>query len=131
MRKIAERYEKTFIEKYGISSVVDEIEELTTKNKDLDESELYKLLPHVGMLYIPINRQFKYLLPNNIEITTKLYPVKVVEVDEEKAVIYEFDYHEKWWNVKTFKHADYVIKGNELMFASHFEAKMLLAGRMT
>lgn len=127
MRKLNERWEKTFIEKYGINSVLDEIEECTTKNKYLDQVDLYKLLPYLGMLYIPVNRHFKRLLPDDAAfIVNGLCPVKVVSVDEKEAVIYEFDDHEKWWNVKTFRHKNYLIKGNELILAPHYEALLYL-----
>lgn len=126
MRKLAERYEKTFIEKYDINSVEEEIEELTKKNKNMNEWELYQLLPYLGMLYIPINSGFRRLLPNNAVLEGTFCPVKVTSVDEEKATIYEFDDHERWWNVKTFVHINYLVKGNQLILAPYYEAKLYL-----
>lgn len=114
------RYRRTFVEKYGIASIIskEDCQEMINKlvleyrkaNTNLSEDEwIFNKLPYLGILYCSLNTDLWY--DTNI-IYPDLIRVKVISVEENWCTVVTIDDHNKGIAILRRLNNKYLIEGN-------------------
>jgi len=95
-----QRQTKTLQEKYGLTSIKDDVYKLmeNTTWEDRSDKEYFESLPHLGVFYIPYEPEFSSLIHerDNGDIITdeiELIKAKVIEVKDDKFIYMHYDDH--------------------------------------
>jgi len=129
------RYRRTFVEKYGITSIIskEDCREMINKlildyrkvNTNLSEDEwIFNKLPYIGILYYSAGSGLWY--DTNLWRDSKedkpLIRNKVIAVDEIKCTIVSIDDHSGGIAIMNYKeHKDLLIEGNVCKHITEFE----------
>ena len=119
------RHNKTLIEKYGVQSVIEEVNEYLGQFKYRGQKE-FNNMPYIGIAYIPYGDPFRNKMDYkmrkeliydfetfDLETDTESYiKAKVIEINDDKFVISHYDNHHHDICLMDAKTNDYYITGN-------------------
>lgn len=116
------RHVKTFVEKFGISTVKLELEDFIKRMRarKLTDLEIYQDAPNIGIVYCPFSINdlwYDKEEPDAIFGTEKMVRLKVIEVTEEKITVCHYDDHGHSLSVLSRSHQPYLVEGNIVKIA--------------